>query len=441
MDRSLLAAVSGIDANQTYLDTIGNNIANVNTVGYKQQSIDFVDLLSEQIAGASAPPATANAGAGINAVAVGSGVRVGAVSNDLSEGSLQQTNQPNDVAINGNGFLIAQQGGQQIFTRAGQLTPDANGNLATPTGGLIEGWQAVNGAVNSSAPIGAVTIPAGQVIPANATTEITMGGNLPAWSGSGTATPVSTTIHSYDALGTTIPVTLTYTPVTGTADQWSVQGTATLPGGTTQNLWSTATPPTVTFDPTTGQVSGITTNGVTPVPANANGSFSLPVATMPAGYTFPPGDVWNIDFPPSGTAASFTQFAGQSTAGAVSQDGAAAGTLTSYSINASGMVVGSFSNGQTENIAQLALATFSNPGGLETIGNLDYVTTPNSGQASVGTPGTGGRGSLIGGSLESSNVNLATQLTNLVIAQEAYQANTKVVQTDSTVAQTLVQMA
>jgi flagellar hook protein FlgE len=162
---------------------------------------------------------------------------------------------------------------------------------------------------------------------------------------------------------------------------------------------------------------------------------------MPSGSTFPAGDTWNLDFPAPGTAAAFTQFAGQSTATVAGQNGSAAGTLTSYSINASGMIVGSFSNGLTENIGQLALANFANPGGLETIGNLDYISTPNSGQPSIGAPGTGGRGSLIGGSLESSNVNLATQLTNLVVAQEAYQANTKVVNTDSTVTQTLVQMA
>lgn len=436
MDRALLSAVSGINANQTYLDTIGNNIANVNTDGYKQQSVDFVDLLSEQIAGATAPPATANTGAGVNPMAVGSGVGIGAVMNNLSEGSLQQTNQPSDVAISGNGFLVAMQGGQQVFTRAGQLTPDANGNLATPTGGLIQGWEAVNGVVNPNAPTAAVTIPTNQVVPAHATTEITMGGNLPAWSGSGTATPITTTVDAYDSVGTAIPVTLTYTPVAGTANEWNVQGTVPPAAGSTtpQNLWST--PPTVTFDPTSGQVKTI--GGAT---TNANGSFSLPVGTMPSGYTFPAGDTWNINFPAPGSASSLTQFAGQSTAGAVSQDGSAAGSLSSYSISGNGTIVGSFSNGQTQTIAQIALANFSNPGGLVSIGNLDFVPSVNSGQPAIGAPGSGGRGALVGGSLESSNVDLATQLTDLVVAQEAYQANTKVVNIDSTDTQSLVQMA
>ncbi len=434
MDQALLAAVSGINATQTYLDTIGNNIANVNTDGYKQQDVDFVDLLSEQIQGATAPPSAAGSGAGINPLAVGSGVRVGGISSDLTDGVLQQTDQPNDVAISGSGFLVAEQGGQQVFTRNGQLSTDANGNLDTPTGGLVQGWQAVNGQIDTNAPIGAITIPTGQVVPAKATTEITMGGNLPAWGGTGAATPTTATVSAYDSLGNAIPVTLTFTQVPGTANAWTVQGTVTDAAGTSQNLWTT--PPTVTFDPTSGQVASIT--GVT---ANSNGSFSLPVGSMPSGFTFPTGDTWNIDFPPPGEATSFTQFAGGSTAEAVNQDGAAAGTLTSWSINTNGTIVGSFSNGATATIAQLALANFANPGGLDSVGNLDFVTTANSGQPEIGAPGTGGRGTLVGGSLESSNVNLAGQLTDLVVAQEAYQANTKVVNTDSTVTQSLVQMA
>ena len=367
---------------------------------------------------------------------MGSGVAVGSISSDLSEGSLQQTGLANDVAISGNGFLVAEDGGQQVYTRDGQLSPDANGDLATPTGALIQGWQAVNGTVDTNAPVTALNIPSGQVIPAEATTEITMGGNIPAWSGSGTATPVPATITAYDSLGNPVGVTLTFTPVANTANEWTLQGTVPGSGSssTPQDLFTT--PPTVTFNPTTGQVSGIT--GVT---ANADGSFSLPVTTMPSGYSFPSGDKWDIDFPTPGSVSALTQFAGSATASAVSQNGAAAGTLTSYSIDQDGMIVGSFSNGASENLGLIALASFANAGGLESTGNLNYVATGNSGQAEIGTPGTGSRGSLVGGSVESSNVNLASQLTDLVVAQEAYQANTKVVNTDSTVTQSLVQMA
>ncbi|MCL4423510.1 MAG: flagellar hook protein FlgE [Actinobacteria bacterium] len=438
MDRALLAAVSGIDANQTYLDTIGNNIANVNTVGYKNESVGFVDLLTEQIAGATAPGGP-NTGAGINPISVGSGVRVGSISNDFTQGSIEQTNQPTDVAIQGNGFLVASQQGQSYYTRAGNLVLDANGNLATSTGALIQGWQA-NGAgvITTNAPLTPITIPSDIVIPAHATTEITMGGNLPANNGT-SSTAYSTTKTAYDSLGNAVQVTLTYTP-TATPGQWSLQGTV---AGSSQDLWTQ--PVMVQFDPSTGQLKSITDSdtGTTYNALSAGGqpqSISLPVTNMPSNYTFPTGDIWDINFPPPGSSGALTQFAGQQTAAAVSQDGSAAGTLSSFSIGANGVITGSFSNGRTQAIAEIALASFANPGGLADQGNLLYQATANSGQASVGTAGTGGRGTLLGGSLEESNVDLAKQLTNLIVAQEAYEANTKVVSTADTTLQSLVNM-
>jgi len=434
MEQSLIAAVSGIEANQTYLDVVGSNIANANTVGYKSEDAVFTDLLAQQIGGASAPqPGT---GAGINPIAVGSGVRIGAVTNEQSQGSLQQTNQPTDVAIQGPGFLVALQGGQQLYTRAGHLTIDANGDLATPTGGLIQGWQANNqGVIDTNAPTTAITIPAGKVMNAQATTEITLGGNLPAWNGSGTPPVVTTTINAYDALGNVVPVTITLTGVANTANQWTVQGTVPNGTGGQTDLWNPSSPPVVTFDATTGQISSI--SGVTP---NPDGSYSLPVSTMPPNYSFPAGDTWKLDFPAPGSIGDVTQFAGQQTLAAVGQDGNATGTLVSFSIGADGVITGAFSNGRTEPIAELALATFANPAGLADQGDLMYATTPNSGQAQIGPPGTGGRGTLVGGSLESSNVDLAGQLTDLIVAQEAYQANTKVISTTSQALQSLVNL-
>jgi flagellar hook protein FlgE len=229
---------------------------------------------------------------------------------------------------------------------------------------------------------------------------------------------------------------LTFTPVSGTAGVWTVQGTVP---GASKSLWNT--PATVQFNTSTGQLASITNNdtGVTVTP-NLNGSYSLPVTNMPSNYTFPTGDTWNIDFPASGSGSALTQFAGENTAAAVSQDGNAGGTLQSFSIGSSGVITGSFSNGQTLALGQIALASFANPGGLTSIGSLNYAASPNSGQPLLGPPGSGGRGTLIGGSLETSNVNLARQLTDLIIAQEAYQANTKVFATSSQVIQALVSM-
>lgn len=434
MEQSLIAAVSGIQANQTYLDVVGSNVANSNTTGYKSQTAQFTDLLAEQISGASAP-IPGNQSAGVNPIAVGSGVRIGAVTEDLSQGAVQQTNVPTDVAIQGSGYLVAEQYGQQLFTRDGNLTLDGNGDLATQNGGLIQGWEAnAAGVLNTNAPTGPVHIPTGSTMAANPTTSFTIGGNLPAWNGSGTPTPISTTLNAYDSLGDAIPVTLTYTPVTGTANEWTVQGSVTTPAGVTTDLWST--PPTITFNPASGQIASV--SGAT---TNADGSLSLPVGSMPAGYAFPTGDTWKFDFAAPGTTGSVTQYSGQQTISLTGQDGYSSGTLASYSIGSDGVITGAFSNGQTLAIGQLALANFSNPTGLQDEGNLMFGQSANSGAPQIGAPGTGGRGTLVGGALEGSNVDISTQLTDLIVAQEAYQANTKVVSTTASNLTALTQMA
>ena len=448
MEKSLLAAVSGIEANQTYLDVVGNNVANANTTAYKAQSADFTDLLAEQISGASAPLPNGQ-GAGINPIAVGSGVRIGSVSNDQSQGALVQTNVPTDVAIQGSGFLVAVQNGQTLYTRAGNLTLDANGNLATQSGGLIQGWTAnAKGVVNSNAPIGPVAIPAGTTMGAQPTATFTLGGNLPVWSGTGTPpSDVTQTVNAYDALGNSIPVTFTFSPLNtpantaSNAGQWTMQASVPTPGspGSTTQLWSTPVP--VVFDTSTGQIKSINGTAVT-----AGSSTTVSVNT-PSGYDFPApappatgSSQWNITFPATGGTSSVTQYAAPSTLSAT-PDGFASGTLAGFSIGGDGVITGSFTNGKNLPVGQLAMAIFSNPGGLADQGSQMYAASPNSGQANIGTPSTGGRGNLVGGSLESSNVDLASQLTDLIIAQEAYQANTKVVSTTATNLQALTQMA
>src|SRR6185437_8439647 len=427
------AAVSGIDANQTMLDEIGNNIANADTVGYKAGQVQFGDLLSEQIAGATAP--TGRAG-GTNPVAVGSGVLVTSVGTDLTEGSLESTGNPNDVAIQGSGYLIVDKNGQQLYTRDGALTPDAAGNL-TVDGGLVMGWAAnAAGVIDTNTPLTPVAIPTGQTIGASATTELTLGGNLPAWNGVGTPPTVTVTTFAYDSLGAVVPVTLTFTGVPGQADQWTLQGTVPDPAGGTDTLFAATAEPTITFDPTTGEISGIT--GSTAGPA---GSLHVAVGAMPAGYDFPAGDTWSIDFPAAGSTGAVTQYDSPQTLVVEGQDGYPAGALEGYSIGTDGVITGTFSNGQTRAIAQLAMAGFANPGGLTDQGGGLFATTANSGQAQIGVAGTGVLGSLLGGQLEQSNVDLGTELTDLITAQEAYEANTKVVTTTAQAVQALETMS
>lgn len=436
-ERSILAAVSGIQANQTYLDSIGNNIANADTVGYKDSEVQFQDLLSQQLSGGAAPTTTTG---GVNPVAVGSGVAVAANVVNLSEGSLEQTGIPSDVAIQGNGYLVVQTAsGAQQYTRDGSLTVDANGDLTTQQGGLIMGWQANSaGTVNSNAPLTAIKIPQGETIGASATTTMTLSGNLPAYT-STTSPPAaqSTTINAYDSLGDAVPITVTFTPVSGTANEWTMSATVVDPstGKAVYLVGTSATSgPTVTFDPSTGEVKSI--SGVTP---GADGSFTVPVtmSNMPSAYTFPSGDTPSFLFPAPGSASQVTQYNAASTIQA-SQDGYPSGTLQSYSIGTDGTITGSFSNGATLPLGQIALADFANPGGLSDQGAGLYATSPNSGQAQIGTPGSGGRGTLLGGELEQSNVNLGNELTELITAQEAYTANTKVLTTTDQVVQALL---
>ncbi len=428
--RSMLAAVSGIDANQTFLDEIANNIANADTIGYKAGTVQFSALLSEQVAGATAP--TTGSG-GVNPVAVGSGVRVSSVITNSAEGTLQTTGNPTDVAITGNGFLVVQYGGQQMFTRDGALTVDASGQLTTLSGGLVQGWQATGtGLINNNAPVGSINIPTGETIGAKTTTRVTLEGNLPAWNGTGTPpAPATVTLDTYNPLGAVVHIVVTFTATKTKADTWKVTAKVAGAKATAPSLIP-ATKSTITFDPTTG---ALLKTGLT---AMATGELAIKMkAPTTAGFT----KTTNITlvFPAPGSVNAVTQFAGARTITG-SQNGYPSGSLESYSISSSGVITGKFSNGKTMALGQIALASFANNSGLVNVGNGLLATSANSGQPQIGAPGTGVRGSLLGGQLEQSNVNLGTELTDLISAQEAYVANTKAIATSQQVIVALEQV-
>jgi len=428
--RSLLAAVSGITADQTYLDEIANNVANVNTIGYKSGTVMFGDLLAEQITGATAPTTTSG---GINPVAIGSGVRVAAVNTDLAEGTIQSTGNPTDVAITGNGYLVVKDNGQQLYTRDGALTVDAKGTLTTLSGAVVQGWNVTaTGKINYGA-VSNLAIPTGQAIAAKTTSRITVKGNLPAWDGTGTKPQsVTQTVDAYDALGTVVPIVLTFAPTK--ANVWKVTATVTETRGGTKTMTDLLPATTkITFDPTTGKIKSFTpTTAATTLPT---GGYQLKM-TQPPG--FPTGTL-TLDLAAPSSPNALTQFTGGTTM-TVSQNGYPSGDLATYSVSSDGVIVGKFSNGATLTLGQIALASFTNPGGLADIGNGLFQTSANSGQAQVGVAGTGIRGTLLGGELEGSNVNLGTELTDLITAQEAYTANTRAIVTTQTVMQALEQV-
>ena len=419
---SLGAAASGIEIMQTDLNTIGNDIANSQTDGFSTQTAQFSDLLTEQLQPASGAVGTTSAST--NPSAVGAGAEIAAIQTNFSAGPITQTGVASNVAVEGNGFLVVSEGGQTHYTLNGDLQIDANGHLATNSGGLVEGWAPGQ---PTTSPLTPLSIIVGSTGGPAQTQNIMLGGNLP----SNPSGPVTITTTMYDSLGDPVPVALTLTPTlnpNGTATSWSMQGTVK---GATSNLWNTAQ---VLVFSSSGQLS--TLNG-TAVTANQT---SIPIDNKPSNYTWAGTTAPNVDFPAVGSQTAVTQFAGAQTLDVTSQDGNAAGTLSSYSIGPNGVITGTYSNGGSSTLGTIALAQFANPDGLANMGQTEFTSTVASGNAQVGQPGSNGLGKLQGGAVEGSNVDLATELTDLIEAQTAYQANTKVIGTTQTVLSSLMQV-
>ncbi|WEO78980.1 flagellar hook protein FlgE [Cryobacterium sp. SO2] len=389
MLRSLYSGISGLRAHQTMLDVTGNNIANVNTTAFKASATQFQDTLSQLSQGAAAPT---DGSGGSNPAQVGLGVQVAGIATNFAQGSSQTTGKASDMLISGDGFFVTQEGGETVYSRAGSFDFDSAGRLVTPSGAIVQGWGAVDGVVNEGGAIGDLSLPVDTVIAGDVTTSAIMGGNLPSDAASGTS--LVRDIKVYDASGAARTVSLTFTS-TG-AGGWNVAAADGAAGDTT----------TLAF--TDGK---LTTTGA-----------SLSVNGI------------DIDL------SALTGLAGLSTASVTSQNGSAPGSLESYSFGPDGTLVGLFSNGEQKALGRIALATFSNPGGLEKTGSNGYRATFNSGTAELGAPGSTGLGSLTGGALEMSNVDLSQEFTNLIVAQRGFQANARIITTSDEVLQELTNL-
>ncbi len=399
MLRSLFSGISGLRAHQTMLDVTGNNIANVNTAGYKASQTQFQDTLSQVLSNAGA--AQPGIG-GTNPAQVGLGVKVAGVTTNFQQGAAQLTNRQTDMMISGDGFFVVNKGQEQLYSRAGAFSFDALGQLVTPDGGLVQGWAAdVSGNIDLNDPLSALRLPVSTLMGAVSTTGATFEGNLPYDAAVGTV--LNRQIDVFDASGAPHALALAFTR---TATGWNIAGSVE---GTTSTQTGT-----ITFN-TDGSINTI---AFAAMPADA-------AAGMPA---------LTVDL------TELTGFAGLETVAASSQTGRAAGNLQSFAINSDGTLIGSFSNGLKQAIGRVALANFSNPAGLEKSGSSLYRPTVNSGDAQVGAAGTGGRGVLSGGSLEMSNVDLSAEFTNLIVAQRGFQANSRVITTSDEVLQELVNL-
>jgi len=403
-------ALSGLNADTTAINIIGNNLSNLNTVGYKSDEVQFSDLISQQIGGT-----TSN-------FAVGLGVGPAQDVKQFTQGSITQTNGPMDAAISGNGFFVVQDNtGQQLYTRAGNFQIAKDGSLLTASGDHVQGWNANGTNLNLSAPISNIQIPVNGVVPATATQNLSLTANLDATAVVGAANATfSSPVQVVDSQGALHTLTFSFTK-TG-ANAWSY--TVSIPaadlgtGGNTQVATGS-----LTFD----------SNGNLTSPASGK-----PVALKITGLADGATDMnvnWNLY---NGTQGLLTQFAQTSGVSADTQDGMQAGQITNVSMGANGAIVASYSNGQQSTVAQLALASIQNPASMISVGDNNLKATIDTAAPAIGAANSGGRGKIAGQSLESSTVDIAKQFTNLIAFQQSYAANSKVISTADQMLQTLI---
>lgn len=407
---SFSTALSGLTANSTALNIVGNNLANLNTDGYKDDGVQFEDMLQQLNAG----------------TIIGGGVAPPTADKSFTQGTIQSTGGRLDAAIQGNGFFVVNDAaGDTFYTRDGNFQENLNGFLTNSQGQIVQGYSAVNGVLNTNGAIGPISLAALASQAPVASTKMTISANLDASSAVGTS--FSTPIQVVDSLGATHTLTATFKK-TG-ANAWSYD--LTIPGEDTK----TGTPGTpvslgngtLTFD-STGKLTAPAAGA--PATEKTTGGLASGANDLNISWSF---------FDPNGTPL-ITQYAQTSAASGTTQDGIQAATVNNVTLTDGGILMASYSSGKQVPIAQIALASIGNPESLISVGNNNYQLGTDTQTPSVGVPQTGARGQILGGSAESSNVDLATEFTNLIIYQRGYQANSKVITTLDQITQTLLQI-
>lgn len=402
MSSTFSIALSALKAQSEAIDTTGNNLANLNTTGFKGSTVDFKDLFSEYL--------------GIDTgFQYGLGVGAPISNQEFTQGAIQSSQAPLAAAIQGNGFFVVNTpANQQLYTRDGNFIVDSNGVLKTQTGERVQGWTAdANGVINSNMQPGDIIMPTGAVLPAKATTNMSISANLNATTAVGGTYAVP--IQIVDSLGGTHTLTVTFTK-------------------TATNTWG--------YSAAIPAADGTLTGGSGTINFNSDGTMPVmpPVAiaiNSLADGAKPMNINWSLTS--ASGAGALTQYGEASTASS-SQDGTQAAQLTQVGIQQGGQVVASFSDGTQKVEAQLALASIQNPTSLQNVGNNNYATTTSTATPSIGIPQSGGRGQILGGALEGSNVDMATEFTNLIVYQSGYQASSKVITTADQMNQDLLNL-
>jgi flagellar hook protein FlgE len=396
-------ALSALSADSTAIDVVGNNLANLNTTGYKDSSVNFQDLMSQSLG---------------NNSQVGTGIGQVGTTTSYTQGTLQTTHGPTDAAIQGNGFfVVTNSASQTLYTRDGSFQVDSAGNLVTATGQNVQGWSAVGGTVNPNGPVGNLAVSLGTVIPAVPTTTMSLNVNLDSQSASGAS--FEAPIQVVDSQGTSHTLTVSFTK------QAAV------------NTWDY----TVTIPAADLQAGGTTSLGTGTMTFDANGNLEPPADSTPG---VPPAPqtiaisklldgasdmsiAWS-QFNSSDNAL-ITQNSQASAVGSTTQNGTAAGQVTNVSLQNGGVLVANYSNGQQITVGQLALASIPNPESLSSVGDNNLQASAATGTISVCAANAGGCGQIVAGSLESSTVDMATEFTHLLTYQNSYQAASKVITT------------
>ncbi|HEX5284302.1 MAG TPA: flagellar hook protein FlgE [Bryocella sp.] len=409
---SLSTALSGLNAAETALQTISNNLANMNTDGFKSQTSTFADLFYQTYG---------NSGSG-NPIQTGLGVQVTGTSQDYSNGAVASTGVSSNMALNGAGFFVVQNNsGAQTYTRNGDFTTNASGQLITLGGQLVMGYPVVNGVVSASSALQPIDVGSGTSAPATPTANFSVTANLNA--GTAANGTFQSPISVYDSLGNSHVLTIAYTL-------------------TAPNTWSyDVTVPSSELLGGMGSATQVATGTL-----NFNSSGQLVSPASPVVISIAPladgASNMNLNWQLADASGNslLTQTASASSNNATAQDGFAAGVLSSYSVLSDGTVEGTFSNGETRAIGQVAVASFANAEGLTLDGDNQYSATAASGAAVIGAAGTAGRGTIAGSSVEQSNVDMATQFSQLIVYQRAYEANAKAITAFDQMEQATIQM-
>ncbi|MEM1042266.1 MAG: flagellar hook protein FlgE [Bacteroidota bacterium] len=418
MIRSLRTGISGLRNHQVRMDVIGNNIANVNTVAFKRSRVAFNELLGQKLLGLG----RSAGGQGVNPATVGNGVAVASIDQDWNVGSFENTSIGTDLALAGDGFFIAEGIEGNVLTRAGNFRFNAAGNLVTSGGLAVQGWAFAEDGTLNTGQLQDIYLDLDATASPVETANVRLSGNLSAdidaTSDDNEVTRTSV-IHDAQGKAHTLVMTMRKTDV----DEWEI-ASVEIAGD------PDAEPP---VPPTALTVSAGT------IEFDTDGNLVAPdPATFDITGTFP--DSAGDDVAITLDIGDLTQYGGSTTAAVSEQDGQAAGRVISYGINPSGILTVGFSNGEQRSIAQLAIGTVNNPGGLEQLGENFYGATSVSGDLLIGRAGQEVVTSVVAGALEASNVDLATEFTEMIVTQRGYQASARVITTSDELLQEVVQL-